>query len=134
MILHRNSVSLIAATILLCFPNYFLMPTKVAFAQTQNVQDRKAQGDKLNQEGLQLLNKGQLKAALEKFQQALAIRKEVGDRAGEGRTLNNIGGVYASLVQRYGVNNITAKSLTDFTHKPQPELAVNWVMVKKFWG
>jgi CHAT domain-containing protein/Flp pilus assembly protein TadD len=97
---YRNSVSLIAATILLCFPNYFLiLPNFVAFAQSQNVQDRKAEGDRLNQEGIQLYNKGQLKAALEKFQQALAIRKEVGDRSGEGTTLNNIGLVYDSLGQ-----------------------------------
>jgi outer membrane protein assembly factor BamD (BamD/ComL family) len=87
---NRNSrLPLIAATILLFFPNYFLiLPIKVAFAQTQNVQDRKAQGDKLNQEGLQLLNKGQLSSALEKFQEALAIMKEVGNRSGEGTTLN----------------------------------------------
>lgn len=97
---NRNSLSLIAATILLCFPNYFLiLPTKVAFAQTQNVQDRKVEGDRLDREGMQIFNRGQLKAALEKFQQALAIRKEVGDRAGEGNTLNNIGVVYDSLGQ-----------------------------------
>jgi CHAT domain-containing protein/Tfp pilus assembly protein PilF len=98
---NRNScVRLIAATILLCFPNYFLiLPTKVAFAQTQNVEDRKAQGVRLNQEGIQLYNKSQFKAALEKFQQALAISKEVGDRVGEGSTLSNIGTVYKNLGQ-----------------------------------
>ena len=32
--------------------------------------------------------------ALENYQQALLIRREVGDRAGEGATLNNIGVVY----------------------------------------
>ncbi len=35
------------------------------------------------------------------FQQALAIRREVGDRAGEGTTLNNIGAVYEAQ-GRYG--------------------------------
>ncbi|NJL23555.1 MAG: tetratricopeptide repeat protein [Leptolyngbyaceae cyanobacterium SM1_3_5] len=33
--------------------------------------------------------------ALDYYQQALAIAREIGDRAGEGRTLSNIGLVYA---------------------------------------
>ncbi|NJK52487.1 MAG: tetratricopeptide repeat protein [Leptolyngbyaceae cyanobacterium SU_3_3] len=37
------------------------------------------------------LNLGQYPKALEFYQQALAILKQVGDRAGEGGTLNNIG-------------------------------------------
>jgi CHAT domain-containing protein len=36
---------------------------------------------------------------VEFYQQALAIKKEVGDRSGEGTTLNNIGGGYKSLGQ-----------------------------------
>jgi tetratricopeptide (TPR) repeat protein len=32
--------------------------------------------------------------ALDSYRQALVIRREVGDRAGEGITLNNIGAVY----------------------------------------
>jgi CHAT domain-containing protein len=34
---------------------------------------------------------------LEYYQQALAIRKQISDRSGEGTTLNNIGGIYSSL-------------------------------------
>ncbi|HAZ49104.1 MAG TPA: hypothetical protein DCZ55_32820, partial [Cyanobacteria bacterium UBA11371] len=37
--------------------------------------------------------------ALEFYQQALAISREVGDRAGEGVTLSSIGLVYGSLGQ-----------------------------------
>jgi tetratricopeptide (TPR) repeat protein len=37
---------------------------------------------------------GQYDRALQSFQQALVIYREVGDRAGEGTTLNNIGAVY----------------------------------------
>ena len=36
---------------------------------------------------------GQPRQALEYYNQALPIRREVGDRAGEAATLNNIGGV-----------------------------------------
>lgn len=42
---------------------------------------------------------GQKQQALEYYGQALAIRKEVGDRAGEGMTLHNIGMIYASFGQ-----------------------------------
>jgi tetratricopeptide (TPR) repeat protein len=34
---------------------------------------------------------------LEKFQQALVIVREIGDKANEGVTLNNIGAVYENL-------------------------------------
>ena len=40
---------------------------------------------------------GEPRRALEYFGQALPIRREVGDRAGEAVTLNNIGEVYRGL-------------------------------------
>ncbi|HEY1352318.1 MAG TPA: CHAT domain-containing protein [Ktedonobacteraceae bacterium] len=43
---------------------------------------------------------GQPKRALELYEQALPIRREVGDRAGEATTLNNLAGVYQDF-QRY---------------------------------
>jgi len=42
---------------------------------------------------------GQKDKALDFFQQALAIRREVGNRSGEGTTLMNIGTVYVALGQ-----------------------------------
>jgi tetratricopeptide (TPR) repeat protein len=39
-------------------------------------------------------------AALRLYEQALVIRREVGDRAGEGTTLNNLGRVYNALGQK----------------------------------
>ena len=42
---------------------------------------------------------GQYPQALEQFQQALIITREIGDRSGEGTALNNIGAVYGSLGQ-----------------------------------
>ena len=68
-------------------------------AQAQTAQDRKAEALRLDKKGLQLLNRGQFRQALEKFQEALVIRKEVGDKMGEGTTLNNIGNVYFYLGQ-----------------------------------
>jgi Tfp pilus assembly protein PilF len=44
--------------------------------------------------GLVYEHQARYTGALENYQQALAILREVGDRAGEGTTLNNIGAVY----------------------------------------
>ena len=38
-----------------------------------------------------------MRKALEKYNEALPIRRAVGDRSGEANTLNNIGAVYRSL-------------------------------------
>ena len=43
---------------------------------------------------------GQKPEALKYYQEALSIRREVGDRGGEGTTLNNLGGVYDALGQK----------------------------------
>uniref|UniRef100_UPI0037040136 tetratricopeptide repeat protein n=1 Tax=Halomicronema hongdechloris TaxID=1209493 RepID=UPI0037040136 len=42
---------------------------------------------------------GQYEQALDYYQEALAIRQEIGDRSGEGTTRNNIGAVYDNLGQ-----------------------------------
>lgn len=49
-------------------------------------------------EGLAVIysNRGQYSLALSHFQEALVVRREEGDRAGEGATLNQIGMVYNS--------------------------------------
>ncbi|HYB01681.1 MAG TPA: tetratricopeptide repeat protein, partial [Ktedonobacteraceae bacterium] len=43
---------------------------------------------------------GQKQEALKYYEQALRIRREVGDRGGEGTTLNNLGRVYYDLGQK----------------------------------
>jgi tetratricopeptide (TPR) repeat protein len=40
---------------------------------------------------------GEMRKALEKYDEALPLRRMVGDRKGEAETLNNIGMVYWSL-------------------------------------
>ena len=59
------------------------------------------EGTTLNRIGLVYHAQWQYAQALERYKQALAIRREVGDRTREGRTLNNIGGVYQRQ-GRYG--------------------------------
>ncbi|GAB4194382.1 MAG: hypothetical protein Fur006_40060 [Coleofasciculaceae cyanobacterium] len=93
----------LAATTLLLAVTYPLLPLTSHLAplpaQAQTAQDRKAQALRLNKEGLQQLNRGQFREALEKFQEALVIVREIGDRENEGTLLNNIGTAYHSLNQ-----------------------------------
>ncbi|MEP0751460.1 tetratricopeptide repeat protein [Trichocoleus sp. Lan] len=93
-------LSFTTATLLLSvtFP---LLPLTSNFeplvVQAQTTQDRNAKAKRLNEEGLQQLDRGQFREGLEKFQQALAIDREIGDRKGEGVSLNNIGLAYNNL-------------------------------------
>lgn len=65
----------------------------------RSLQDRKAEAERLHREGIGQFDAEEFAAALQKFQQALAIYKEIGDKAATGRTLNNIGMVYERLQQ-----------------------------------
>ncbi|HZA25416.1 MAG TPA: tetratricopeptide repeat protein [Dehalococcoidia bacterium] len=53
----------------------------------------------LNEKGNTSYRQGQYREALNYYQQALVIHREVGDRTAEGATLNSIGAVYRSLGQ-----------------------------------
>ena len=55
---------------------------------------RKAEADRLNQEGMQFYHQAEYLQAMAKFEQSLAIREAIGDRQGVGESLNNIGGIY----------------------------------------
>ncbi len=59
----------------------------------------KAEADRLFQEGKQQYQTSQFEAALESWQQALAIYREIEDRQGIAASLNNLGIVYDSLGQ-----------------------------------
>jgi tetratricopeptide (TPR) repeat protein len=62
-----------------------------SLARAQTTQDRRTEALRLTQEGLQLFNRSQFREALEKFQAALVIVREIGERQGEGAILSNIG-------------------------------------------
>jgi CHAT domain-containing protein/ATP/maltotriose-dependent transcriptional regulator MalT len=58
---------------------------------------RKAEADRLAQQGLQQLNTSQFKAALQSWQKALAVYREIKDRRGESAVLGGLGLAYYSL-------------------------------------
>ncbi|MBD2413976.1 hypothetical protein FACHB389_12510 [Nostoc calcicola FACHB-389] len=73
---------------------------KHTLAQTATSSDSKAEADKLFQEGVQQFRRGEYPKALQTYQRVLEIRRKLGDKAGIGQTLNNIGQVYNWLVQQ----------------------------------
>jgi hypothetical protein len=66
-----------------------------AIAQTTDA--RKAEADRLMQQGMQQSQTGQLRAALNSWQQALQIYRTIKNRLGEGLALNNFWEVLTSL-------------------------------------
>jgi CHAT domain-containing protein/tetratricopeptide (TPR) repeat protein len=70
-----------------------LMPAAVA----QSAEARKAEADRLLQQGIQQFNISQFREALQSWEQALAIYRDIQDRGGEGRALRNLGIAYRNL-------------------------------------
>lgn len=71
----------------------YLITNSVALAQT-TVQPRKAEADRLFQQGMQQSLSSQFQAALKSWQQALSIYREIKDRKGEGDALRNLAITY----------------------------------------
>ncbi|BBC23262.1 tetratricopeptide repeat protein [Pseudanabaena sp. ABRG5-3] len=67
--------------------------------QTQVVAqaDRKAEADRLLQQGIQQCQTGQCEAAFQSWEQALTIYRAIKDRLGEGKALGNLGIAYYAL-------------------------------------
>lgn len=76
-----------------------ILKTPDVLAQTPTSQTQEVEAKQLLQEGVTQFNRGQVQAALEKFQQALAIYQEIGDRTNIAVSLNNIGEAYRQLGQ-----------------------------------
>ena len=63
----------------------------------QTLDARKAEGDRLFQQGIEQYQTSQFEAALQSWQQALTIYREIKDRLGEGNALGSLGSAYYSL-------------------------------------
>ncbi|KAM3090576.1 CHAT domain-containing protein [Phormidesmis sp. 146-35] len=70
----------------------FLLP---AIAQT--IDARKTEADRLMRQGIRQYRVSQFEAALQSWQQALAMYREIKDRLGEGAALGNLGNAYQDL-------------------------------------
>ncbi|MBD2519824.1 CHAT domain-containing protein [Nostoc sp. FACHB-973] len=63
----------------------------------QKAADRKAEADRLFLQGIEQFQTSQFEAALQSWQQALIIYREIKYRKGEGNALGNLGAAYNSL-------------------------------------
>jgi len=70
-----------------------------AVAQAQAREDRKAEADRLLQQGIQQYQTSQYEAALQSWAQALTLYRAIPNRNGEANVLNNLGLAYYSLSQ-----------------------------------
>jgi CHAT domain-containing protein len=71
------------------------IPNSQVLAQTPDA--RKAEADRLLQQGIQQAQTSQFEAALQSWQQALIIYREIKDHKGEGQALGNLGLAYHFL-------------------------------------
>ena len=55
---------------------------------------KKTRAEALGQTGKQFVHLGEYEKALDYLEQSLAIRQDIGDKSGEGATLNNISQIY----------------------------------------
>ncbi|NJN13621.1 MAG: tetratricopeptide repeat protein [Richelia sp. RM1_1_1] len=85
---------------------------KHTLAQTATSSNTKADADKLFQEGVQQFRRGEYPKALQTYQRVLEIRRKLGDKAGIGQTLNNIGQVYNGLLQQEKALETLQQALT----------------------
>ncbi len=65
----------------------------------QTIQDLKAEGDRLFNQGIQQYQVSQYQAAIVSWEQSLQIYREINDLNGEGASLGNLGSVHDSLGQ-----------------------------------
>ena len=101
--MNSSWLKLTIATLLLCLPPLLTQSAIAEVAGTpqiaQSTRDRKTDANHLLRQGRQQDETSQFQEALQSYQQALSIYRELGDRAREGATLHNIGAVYRKLGQ-----------------------------------
>jgi CHAT domain-containing protein/uncharacterized protein HemY len=85
---------------------------KHTLAQIMTSSDTKADADKFFEEGVQQFRRGEYPKALQTYQRVLEIRRKLGDKAGIGQTLNNIGQVYNGLIQQEKALEVLQQALT----------------------
>ncbi|MBG1240501.1 CHAT domain-containing protein [Nostoc sp. NZL] len=95
----------------------------LTLAQTQTAENQEDEADRLLTEGKQKLNQREFPAALEAFEQALALYRQAKNRKGEGNTLYSIGDVYyyqtqfAQAIEFYQQALVIRRELKDRTQE-----------------
>src|SRR5919202_565181 len=93
----RLGILITLLTLLPAFSFKFSAPLTASQVLAQTPDARKAEADRLFQQGIEQYQTSQFEAALQSWQQALAIYREIKDRKGEGDALGNLGIAYKNL-------------------------------------
>ena len=78
-------------------PREWIRWLEAALAAARKVNDRAGEGVHLGNLGLAYADLGEVRRAIELYEQQLEITREIGDRRGEGNALGNLGSAYARL-------------------------------------
>ncbi|MGB3510197.1 MAG: hypothetical protein WBA93_13360 [Microcoleaceae cyanobacterium] len=78
---------------------------EISPAFAQDISYSQSQVEQLLKEGEKYYQNQKYEKALEKFQQVLKLRREMGDLAAEARVLFFVGAAYEKLVQQLIINN-----------------------------
>lgn len=70
---------------------------EIAVAASRRLNNRKGEGDALNNLGLAHMNLSEIRRAIQFYEQALLIHREISARSSEGITLGNLGIAYTNL-------------------------------------
>ncbi|MBE9058139.1 tetratricopeptide repeat protein [Sphaerospermopsis sp. LEGE 08334] len=95
-----------------------LAQERLQFAQTEN-DPRKAQADRLFKQGIEQYETSQFTAALQSWQQALIIYRQIKNRKGEGAVLGGLGiayhalGDYTKAIEYYSSSLAIAREIKD---------------------
>ena len=109
---NRNFMSLLVALATLATPGLSMVVPPQAVAQVVQAQgERKATADQLLDEGIRQFRISQFRAALQSWQQALEIYRDIGYRQGEAASLGNLGIAYKNLGQYEKAINFHQQSL-----------------------
>ncbi|BAY26273.1 TPR repeat-containing protein [Calothrix sp. NIES-2100] len=92
---HIAFITLLATLLTSFSSNLPIFTASQVLAQTAN--DRKAEADRLLNQGIEQAQTSQFEAAIQSWEKALIIYREIKDRKSEGSALNNLGNVYKSL-------------------------------------
>ncbi|MGI0485839.1 CHAT domain-containing protein [Pantanalinema rosaneae CENA516] len=88
----RSHLKLVGLATLLFCATAIAPSSPFAFpALSQTTPDRKAEADRLLQQGIQQIESREPEAALQRLEQALKIYRDIKDRQGEGKALANLG-------------------------------------------
>ena len=104
----------------------------------QTAEQRKGEADRLLQQGIQQSDVSQIEAALQSWQQALVIYRQIKNRLGEGASLSNLGvaydalGDYAKAITYHKQSLAIAHEIKDRLGKELPSAI--WEMLTMLWA